>query len=883
MPGQALDTLMRALALPVAGGILINQIDELFIDANYWLRGLHRREARKVSLNELRNVEQKRIAIMVPSWREAEVIEQMLLHNLKSIDYDPDRYVIFCGTYQNDAETQACIDAVARRFRSVRKVVVPHAGPTSKADCLNWIYQGVILEERRRGVRFDILLMHDAEDVIHPLSLRLYSLLIPDNDFVQTPVFSLAVSPKKLVAGTYIDEFAEHHLKDMRVREAIGGLVPSAGVGSAFAREAFEELAEKREHFPFDTQSLTEDYEIGLQLRLAGRKTMFACRSIVTEDGQEEYIATREFFPDTFNASVRQRSRWVCGITLQTCAQIGWKGTLPVLYCLWRDRKAPLTNALLALAYILFFYVIGRTLLSAMTGSDWSASEFFAESALLTLLVGLNFGTMTWRAFMKFWLVQQLYGWAHGWMSLPRLVTSNVIAILATSRAIAQYTGHVFTGEPLRWLKTTHAFPTALTLQKERARLGEILRDFHGVPEASVADALAAQQTAGLRLGRILVGSGVTSNRVVASALAMQWGLELAELDPRGPSLRLLTKLPEPEAERLNVLPMGEGPDGVVIAAKEPLDPDAKARLEKYFESRIVVRVAPERWLDRARLRTYRRLHHEADESRPRLGEWLVGKGYLSETKLTEALDEHWETGRHLGEILLRKGLVGIEALRMAMPHLGDRLIRLQADAVDMGALERIGIGLCAMYSFVPVRKEAIGGARAIASVHPLHRDVVERIEARLQGRVQRLVAPRHDVMWAIGRSLASSPQARFSMGLPTFDWEEFSRRSGILLEGAASLGRSNDEARGTDEIESRLPEGLLPERLVADAGIRLEELEGRSMILSCKRPSPRLSRELGWLLPNWKIAWRTRSYEERGRGGDANEGERLQGAEIVA
>jgi len=880
MPGRVLDALMQAMAYPLAGGILLNQIDELFIDANYWLRGLHRREARVVSLNELRNVEQKRIAIMVPSWREAEVIEQMLLHNLKTIDYDPDRYVIFCGAYQNDPETQVRIDAVARRFRSVRKVIVPHDGPTSKADCLNWIFRGVLLEERRRGVRFDILLMHDAEDVIHPLSLRLYSVLIPENDFVQTPVFSLGVSPKKLVAGTYIDEFAEHHLKDMLVREAIGGLVPSAGVGSAFARDAFEELAEQRGHLPFNTQSLTEDYEIGLQLRLAGRKTLFACRSIVTDDGREEYIATREFFPDTFGASVRQRSRWVCGITLQTWAQIGWKGTLPVLYCLWRDRKAPWTNALVALAYLLFAYVIARTILATITGSDWSTASLFGDDSLLTVLVGLNLFTMTWRAFMKFWLVQRLYGLAHAAMTVPRLIASNVINVLATGRALAQYLNHWWTGKPLRWLKTTHAFPTTFALQRERARLGEILRDAFGVKEASVTEALTVQETAGLPLGRILVGSGVASSRVVASALAMQWGLEMAELDPMGPSRKLLEELPESEAERLDVLPMGEGPGGVIVAAAQPLVPETRTVLERRFQSSVLVRIAPEKWLERARLRTYRRFHHD-EEGRVRLGEWLVAKGYLSATKLTEALDEHWETGRHLGEVLLRRGLVGIEALRMAMPHMGDKLIRLTADDLDLAAVERVGIGLCSMYAFAPVKSEGGGLARAVASVHPLHRDVVARIEARLGGRVQQLFAPRHDVMWAIGQSLLGLPHARFSLGISPIGLDALSQKSGIRLESAASLGRPSNARRG-EKLDSRLPKGLLPERLVEEAGIRLEELEGRSIILSCSRPAPRLSRELGWLLPNWKIAWRTRSHEQGGWG-DEFEGGRLIDAQSIA
>ena len=122
--------------------------------------------------------------------------------------------------------------------------------------------------------------MHDAEDVIHPLALRLYSRLIPEHDFVQTPVFSLPLPKGKFVAGTYIDEFAEHHLKDMLVREAIGGMVPSAGVGSGFARDAFEEIAGAHGQKPFNPESLTEDYEIGLKFRLAGKKVHFALHTV---------------------------------------------------------------------------------------------------------------------------------------------------------------------------------------------------------------------------------------------------------------------------------------------------------------------------------------------------------------------------------------------------------------------------------------------------------------------------------------------------------------------------------------------------------------------------------------------------------------------------
>ncbi|WP_437561372.1 glycosyl transferase family protein [Sorangium sp. So ce542] len=460
---EALDLGIRAVAYTAGVAILANQLDELFVDVNYLARGMHRRAQRAVPLEALRSVEQKRVAILVPAWHEAEVIEEMLDHNLSTLDYDRDSYHIFCGTYSNDPETQARVDAVARRAPNIHKVVVPHDGPTSKADCLNWVYQGVILEEQRGGRRFDILLMHDAEDLIHPLSLRLYSLLIPGYDFVQTPVFSLRIPLRALVSGTYIDEFAEHHLKEMLVRQAIGGLVPSAGVGSAFARDAFEDIAVSHAQRAFNTESVTEDYELGLKFRLAGKKVCFACRTVGGDDpaaaGGEEYIATREFFPDGFSASIRQRSRWILGITLQTWEQLGWRGPLPVLYCLFRDRKALVTNLLLVLAYALAAYAAVRSSVALATAASWSFAQICPEGSALQWILWFNLAMLVWRAWMKGWLVFRLYGAGHALLSFPRMAVGNVISVAAMGRAVVQYVNHRITGKPLRWLKTAHVFP----------------------------------------------------------------------------------------------------------------------------------------------------------------------------------------------------------------------------------------------------------------------------------------------------------------------------------------------------------------------------------------------------------------------------------------
>ena len=49
--------------------------------------------------------------------------------------------------------------------------------------------------------------------MLHPLELKYYNYLLPRMDFIQLPVTSLEREWYELVAGTYMDEFAEWHTK----------------------------------------------------------------------------------------------------------------------------------------------------------------------------------------------------------------------------------------------------------------------------------------------------------------------------------------------------------------------------------------------------------------------------------------------------------------------------------------------------------------------------------------------------------------------------------------------------------------------------------------------------------------------------------------------
>src|ERR1044071_2464310 len=86
----------------------------------------------------------------------------------------------------------------------------------------------------------------------------------------QVPVFALELPVLKYwTANTYIDDFAELHTKDLFVRQSIGGIVPSAGVGTAFFRRALDKLAAGNRGDPFFIGNLTEDYEVGIRVKRA--------------------------------------------------------------------------------------------------------------------------------------------------------------------------------------------------------------------------------------------------------------------------------------------------------------------------------------------------------------------------------------------------------------------------------------------------------------------------------------------------------------------------------------------------------------------------------------------------------------------------------------
>lgn len=389
---EILSRFAAELALFAGVGFLLFAINDLLVDLIYFLRRLwraanvRRRYPRTFASYYIFNKDPGFIAVLVPAWDEAAVIASMLRSTLKRIDYD--NYRIFVGHYRNDPATALAIASVVDQ--RIQMVEVDADGPTTKADCLNHLYDALIEYEVAHACEAKAIVLHDPEDVVHPLELRIFDGLIDRAAAIQLPVLPLVDPRSRWVAGHYCDEFAEAHVKELVVREAVGAAIPLAGVGCAIARRPLARLAAMQDGKPFAGASMTEDYEIGLRLGALRLKTMFV--RIPVQPGDRGVVASRGHFPATLGAAVRQKARWLGGIALSGWDRLGWSGGAGERWMRMRDRRGPLAALLLLAAYGAAF-IWSQIWLAEALGAPVKAR---LDPMLVTLLA-INGGLLAWR------------------------------------------------------------------------------------------------------------------------------------------------------------------------------------------------------------------------------------------------------------------------------------------------------------------------------------------------------------------------------------------------------------------------------------------------------------------------------------------------------
>lgn len=445
---------VRELLLFSAVGFTVFGIDDLCVDLIWISRHvkrnltIYRRNARANAGMFAAPVSPFTLAVFVPAWDESVVIGQMLSRCGEA--WGEEGYTVFVGNYPNDPQTFAAACAVPNRH--VHIVEMTSEGPTTKADCLNHLWNALLAHEQYYGIQFEAIVLHDAEDFVHSDELRVFGTLIRKLDFIQLPVRPEIDRNSRWISGHYLDEFAEAHLKEMVVREAIGASLPSAGTGCCVRRSYLVQIADLHDGKPFDPTSLTEDYELGLRIgSLGGRSGLVR----IKESDGEDLVSVRAHFPATLVAAVRQKSRWVVGIAFAGWDRTGWRGGLAEHWMRWRDRRCFLSALFILSAYLA---LIACMLLAA-------AGRSFEFGPALHLLLLINGFLFAWRIGMRAFCVALMYGPLESVRSIFRVLISNLIALLACFYAIIRYEKMLRVGK-VTWDKTSHRFVDAATKSK---------------------------------------------------------------------------------------------------------------------------------------------------------------------------------------------------------------------------------------------------------------------------------------------------------------------------------------------------------------------------------------------------------------------------------
>lgn len=678
---------LKWIFIVVACAILICGLDDLFIDLYYWRlkfgKGVRRfrKPGQTPSEKTLLHQRQKPLAIMVPAWQEVGVVGGMAQLMAEKLDYE--NYHIFIGTYPNDPATQADVDNVCALYPNVHKVVCVNPGPTCKADCLNNILRAISQFERDARVEFSGYILHDAEDVIHPLELRLFNHYLPKYGLIQLPVYPFVRVWHKFTSGHYTDEFSELHGKDVLVREAITGQVPSAGVGTCFSRKAVDKLFQKNRSTAFNTESLTEDYDIGFQLKRLGlRETFVRCPTdtSATQGGdnlgwsqrERSVVCVREYFPDRLSAAIRQKSRWIVGIVFQGFKSIGWTDNWRINYFLLRDRRSLVTNLLGFMGLLILINLVALLVYQNLNPDGYKFLANFASDKLVAVLVLCNLLLLANRFLQRFIFVSQYYGFTQGMLSIPRVIWGNVINFFACARAIRQ-TFAVQSVRSVAWDKTTHDFPLVKSARKSEE---DLLIQFPNYESTWLKEgSLKTQKGLGL-FQRLILGGKVTAWDV-ATIKARAAGVDPIELDPYVLDEAVLRSFPKYLVWKYSVVPIAQGKNGLTLASEDPLSPVSLAALTRSVGNSIEYVIAAPGTVVAAMKYWYGGKTPEMSRdtsvgygpnarsplTQVLLKDYMVRTGVVSQPVMTQLLVELSEKCWRIEDLLTGKGILSPEQL----------------------------------------------------------------------------------------------------------------------------------------------------------------------------------------------------------------------------
>ncbi len=277
------------------------------------------------------------------------------------------------------------------------------------------------------------------------------------------------------------------------------------------------------------------------------------------------FVATREYFPRAFRAAVRQKTRWVTGIALQSWEHHGLRSTLAQAYWFWRDRKTLLNNLLTPLLHLLFLYGTLTFAWSWHAHTEWGlAREIHGRfiASVAPLLTGLELLHLTIRASCS----AKVYGAKFAAFTPLRAIWGNWINFLAAAGAVVRYSSARVHRRPLVWLKTEHAYPSRSALIEPRRPLQDILVESLYLTQEQMQAAVACKPE-GRKLPAHLLKLGLITEEHLYRALSVEQNLPLGK--PESVSAGAARSIPANLARKWQVLPFKIAAGHLHVASAE--------------------------------------------------------------------------------------------------------------------------------------------------------------------------------------------------------------------------------------------------------------------------------------------------------------------------
>ena len=551
----------------------------------------------RLDFKTLRTPPPKLLAITIGAWNESAVIGAVIENLISSIQYPKSMYHLFVGVYPNDQETMDIVAEIEKRVPNVHMVINCLTGPTTKAQNINYIITQVKEYEKLYGWRFASITVHDAEDVVHPYELMVTNYMIDYYDGLQFPVFPLMQMPrfsnflKTMTVGTYADEFAENHFTTMVGRSSTGAFVPSAGTGFALSRKTIDSF-ETDEILP--NSSLTEDYRLSLTLFEKGLALHYVLDLIPRVSSNNkiifDYVTTRSMFPATFKAAVKQKTRWILGITMQSVElkDVFAKNDLTFIgrYSIYRDLKAKVGNLLVFVGYpvLAYFFVSFFIPLTPIY-------PIFSFSWYLSLIITVM---MIERQISRSIAIYNVYGFKSMFFAcllppiLPlRIVWGNIINLTATIKAYMQSLsgskGKKRTNPKKKtfvWSKTDHTFLAKEVLNRYHRTFGDVLIE-KGILDPETLKKALNNKPSNIQIGRYLLQKQIITDKQQLEVLSHIKGIQFVNMGDFStydlPSFA--SKFDKDLLEELMVLPIVFSDDSFVVAYCEKSPNNAQAIL----------------------------------------------------------------------------------------------------------------------------------------------------------------------------------------------------------------------------------------------------------------------------------------------------------------